>query len=391
MPTDSRASGRRTIVVVTGTRAEYGLLRSPMRALLREPTVRLRVIATGTHLLRALGNTQREIERDGFEIAARVRMQRGDDRPLDQAQGLARGVAGIARALHRLQTDVVLVLGDRIEALAGALAGVTTGCVVAHIHGGDVAEGDFDESIRHAITKLAHVHFVASRQSRARVLALGEPRARVHRVGAPGLDELRPLVRARSRTGRAAHPPTALIVQHAYGRPTAVEKHVMQTVLQCVAEAGLRRVIVCPNSDRGHSGVRAAIERHRRTSPPGEVTVVHSLPRSEFLRRLSEVDLLIGNSSSGIIEAPYLGTPSVDVGRRQRGRQPGGPSVIAAGENPRAIRRALRQARQRKPRSARGPYGDGRAGGRIARILAGLKNLEELRRKSWPAAARSEP
>lgn len=396
----SRSAGRqaRRIAVVTGTRAEYGLLISPMRAINAHPALELQVVVTGMHLLPKFGFTVRQVERDGWRIAARIPMQSGSDSRCDQAEGLGRGVAGIARFLVRARSDIVVVLGDRIEAMAGALAAVATGRVLAHIHGGDVAPGDFDDSLRHAITKLAHVHFAATRDAARRIVRLGEDPRRVYVVGAPGLDRLRELLaeenllrapagaegsRAREmnrgspigvadgRERRALRPGTALVTYHACGRPAVVEGGTMDAILRAVAASGLRRLITYPNSDRGHSGVLTAIERHRRSSRPGEVEVLKSMARDDFLRALIHADVLVGNSSAGVIEAPLAGTPSVNVGPRQAGRQPGGPTVIPAKESYPAIRAAIRAAlrcRARPPRSS--VYGDGRAGERIASALA---------------------
>jgi UDP-hydrolysing UDP-N-acetyl-D-glucosamine 2-epimerase len=360
---------RRRVAFVTGTRAEYGLLASTMQAIRAEPRLQMQLVVTGIHLLRKFGHTVKLIEQDGWSIDARVRMQDGSDSPLDQANGLSRGVAGIARFLESAKTDIVVVLGDRIEAMAGALAAVTTGRILAHVHGGDRAPGDFDDSLRHAITKLAHVHFPATREAARRITRLGESPQRVHTVGAVGLDQLREVLAASHRTrGRSGE---ALIIQHACGRPTATEKRTMQALLRAVASAGLHRLISYPNTDRGNRGVLQAIEQHQRTSPREEVRVFRSLPRDEYLRALIHADVLVGNSSSGIIEAPLAGTPTVNVGPRQTGRQVGGPSVIHAGESGQAIHKAIEAALRKRPRPGRQtPYGDGRAGGRIARILA---------------------
>ncbi len=375
---------KRRIAVVTGTRAEYGLLTSTLHAIAAHPRLELRVIVTGIHLLPRFGRTVREIARDGWPIAARVPMQRGDDDPLDQAVGLGRGVIGITRALERCGADVVLVLGDRIEALAGALAGVTTGRVVAQVHAGDVAQGDFDDSLRHAITKLAHLHLAATREAARRVVRMGEDPRHVHVVGAPGLDRLRELLTERTRRrgpSRSDAAPYALVVYHAWGRAAVVEQRTMSAVLDAARAAGLRRVILYPNTDRGHTGVLRAIARHVRTARPGEVEVARSLPRDEYLRRLLEARVLIGNSSSGIIEAPLAGVPVVDVGGRQAGRTPGGPAVLHCGETPGAIRAALRRALAlRLRRGGRNMYGDGHTGARIARRLAAAK-LPDARKR----------
>jgi GDP/UDP-N,N'-diacetylbacillosamine 2-epimerase (hydrolysing) len=374
----SRArAARRRIAVVTGTRAEYGLLRPVLRAIAAHPCLTLQLAVTGMHLLRRFGHTVDEIASDGWTIDARVRMQAAGDGPTDQADGLARGVRGLARFFTAAETDVVVVLGDRIEAMAGALAAVTTGRVLAHIHGGDIATGDIDEALRHAITKLAHLHFAATPAAAQRVRRMGEPRGRIWCVGAPGLDGVRDLLATAPRPRR----PTglAVVAQHAYGRTPEVERRVAANVLRAVADAGLRRLIIYPNTDRGHTGVLAAVRAHART--PG-AEVVRSLPRDEYLRRLATADVLIGNSSSGIIEAPFVGTPSVDVGERQAGRELGGTSVVHAAESYAAVRRALDHALRLRPRrGGRTTYGDGRAGPRIAALLARVRLTPGVRRK----------
>jgi GDP/UDP-N,N'-diacetylbacillosamine 2-epimerase (hydrolysing) len=382
MNTGRRSRRRRRIAVVTGTRAEYGLLRSTLAAIHTHPKLDLQFVVTGMHLIRKFGHTVDDIVRDGWPIADCVRMQTGSDSPTDQAAGLGRGVEGIARFLNRAHSDIVLVLGDRIEAMAGALAAVTIGRLLAHVHGGDVAPGDFDDAFRHAITKLAHVHFVATRRSLRRVRRLGETAERVHWVGAPGLDRLRQLIsEAGARPGKSE---AALVVQHPCGRAAAVEQRVMDNVLRALGASGLWPVVVYPNSDRGHRGIIQAIERHARTNG-GNLQLLRSLPYDDYLRALLDVDVLVGNSSSGIIEAPFAGTPSVNVGDRQAGRQPGGSSVIHANESFASIREALaRAARKRPRRGGRNVYGDGRAGARIAHLLAALPLSPMLTHKRLP-------
>lgn len=371
---------RRRIAVVTGTRADYGLLRSTMEAIDRHANLSLDVVAAGMHLLPKFGRTVDEIVRDGWRVAARVRMQRGDDGALDQAEGLGRGVAGIARFLEKAQTNIVVVLGDRVEAIAGALAAVTTGRFVAHVHGGDRAPGDFDEGIRFAITKLAHLHLPATRGAARRIIRAGEDPGRVHWVGAPGLDRLTQLLhgadRPNARCGRA------IVLHHPCGRSALREHRVMRTLLKAVAQEGLTRTIIYPNSDRGHTGIIEAIESHRRLAAKGSVEVVRSLDRDTYLRLLISSDLLVGNSSSGIIEAASAGTPVVNVGSRQEGRERSGRAVLDADETGESIRRTIRQALRRRPIIGRSTvYGDGCAGQRIARLLAGTPLTDRFRRK----------
>jgi UDP-hydrolysing UDP-N-acetyl-D-glucosamine 2-epimerase len=351
-----------------------------MRAISDHPRLELQLVVTGMHLLREFGHTVDDVVRDGWRVDARVRMQAGSDAACDQAEGLARGVSGVARFLHRAKSDIVVVLGDRIEAMAGALAAVTTGRILAHIHGGDVAPGDFDESLRHAITKLAHIHLAASRKAARRIKRLGEPAERVHVVGAVGLDRLRELLAEEPpRRGPSGE---ALLVYHAWGRSAEDEARTMTAILKSAQASGLRRTILYPNTDRGHRGVLRAIERHRREYGDDEVRVVRSLPRDDYLRALIRADVLAGNSSSGILEAPLAGTPTVNVGKRQAYREPGGTSVIQCGESERAVRAALRRAMSmRTRRGGRSVYGDGRAGERIAEILADTPITDAVARK----------
>lgn len=365
---------------MTGTRAEYGLLRSVLAAIDKHPALDLQVIITGMHLLRRFGNTAREVRAAGWPIIAEVRMQRATDDPLDHADGLARGVKGIATAVEAARSDAVVVLGDRVEAMAGALAATTTGRVLGHIHGGDVARGDFDEAFRHAITKLAHLHFTATQSATRRVIRMGEASERVFCVGAPGLDDLRVVLAETSSENGAVR--YALVAQHAYGRDSKTERRAAQAVLDAVAACGLRRVVICPNSDRGHQGVFRAIEQHQACSAPEDVVVHRSLERAEYLRQLIGARVLVGNSSSGLIEAPLAGTPVVNVGGRQAGRESGGRGVLQADEQEAAIRAAIQRCLEmRLRRGGASVYGDGRGGERIARILAETALDRSLRTK----------
>lgn len=404
---------------MTGSRAEYGLLRTLLRALHARADVEPQLIVTGMHLLERFGHTIDQIRAD-FQLrnadgrsrksrnpqsAIRnwqvVPMQNGRDGVLNEALGLARGVEGLARAFERLHADLVVVLGDRIEALAAALAATATRRFLAHIHGGDVAQGDVDDAVRHAITKLAHLHFVATADAARRVVRMGERPEHVFTVGAPGLDELirarkseprsrnlRVLpVRARTKTGTrsAFRVRKALIVQHPRGLRARQEEKVMTNLLRAVADEGLTGTIIHPCSDPGYSGIVRAIRKFRSArggSAKANWPLHRSLPREKYLRELIRAALLVGNSSSGIIEAPFAGTPAVNVGPRQAGRLRGGRTVIDCGETYEEIRRAIRRALRMQPRrGVRVSYGDGRAGGRIARKLATVPLTDRLRRK----------
>ena len=364
-----RGRGTRRVAIVTGTRAEYGLLRSTIEAVDAHTSLKLQIVVCGMHLLRKFGYTVRAIHDDNWPVDIKVRMQRGDDSPLDQAEGLARGIRGMGRFFESAQTDIVVVLGDRVEAMAGALGAITTGRLLAHIHGGDLAPGDLDESFRHAITKLAHVHLAATKGACERIARMGEDRSRIHWVGAPGLDRIRTILgRSRRRPSKSG---CALVVQHPCGRSAMHERRVMSSVLRAVYASNLSPTILYPNSDRGHTGIVEAIDAYRAKSRNGCVKVFRSLGHDDYLRLLARCDLLVGNSSSGMIEAAAAGTPSVNVGKRQEGRERGGPSVIDCAEQTASIRDAISRALRTRPiTNTSGPYGRGDSGHRMADILA---------------------
>ncbi|GMU21266.1 MAG: hypothetical protein AMXMBFR13_13590 [Phycisphaerae bacterium] len=340
-----------------------------------------RLIVTGTHLLPKFGRTIDHIRKAGWRVDATVRMQSGRDHPSEEPQALARGIAGIARAVDRFESEIVVVLGDRIEALAGACAAVTGRRLLAHIHGGDRATGDVDDSLRNAITRLAHVHLVASADAGRRLRRMGEEAFRIHQVGAPGLDDIRAF-RAAADQERAAREHRlkallgvigkryAVILQHPSGLGARREQKVMLAILRAVRRCGLDGVIIGPNSDPGHDGILEAV--HGWTRRYGWV-FHHSCTRADYLLLASNASVLVGNSSSGIIESASLGICAVNVGQRQEGRLPCGPGVIDCGLRVSDAETAIRQALVRRlGNDGRSLYGDGLAGPRIADVLERL-------------------
>jgi UDP-hydrolysing UDP-N-acetyl-D-glucosamine 2-epimerase len=377
---------RRNVCVVTGTRAEYGALRPVMRAINRTAGLHLQVCISGMHLLRRFGLTARTVQRDGWRETFRVRMQTSRDSPAEQALGLGRGVLGMARAFAAHRTDVVVVLGDRIEALAGALAGSLSRLPVVHIHGGELATGQQDDAIRHAISKLAHLHLVATAEAGRRLVRMGEPAWRIRRVGAPALDVLYQTPRPSAAwveglLGMAAPDGFIIVAQHPVDPDARLERRRMRQTLLAVAQTGLAALIIWPNSDPGHSGIAEAIE----SLPKGlGGRVVRSLPHEHFLQAMLAANVIVGNSSAGIIEAPAAGTPSVNIGPRQAGRLRDRASVIDCRHDGRAIAaaigRALRLKRRLRPHRLT-LYGDGTAARRIAESIRRLKIDQRLLRK----------
>jgi UDP-hydrolysing UDP-N-acetyl-D-glucosamine 2-epimerase len=371
------------VAIVTGTRAEFGLLEPVLQAITKRGRIEARLIVTGMHLLKKFGMTVNNIVDRGYRVDARIKMQTGRDDGPAEAAAVGRAITGIANALDRLECNVVLVLGDRIEAFAGAAAGAVGRRVVGHIHGGDRAPGDIDEAMRNAITRLAHVHFTASRDATDRLVRMGEPSERVHLVGAPGLDAIRSFRQAERRNGaqttqrltelvgEIADGPYAVLVQHACGRTADEEAKVMRAAVAAIESSGLPAVALWPNSDPGHDGIIR--ELYKLQHRPGW-KVFPSLVRDDYLRLVHRSAVLVGNSSSGIIESASLGVNAVNIGRRQAGRLRCGYGVIDAGESLPAIRKAIQTAVARpKPDPGRSVYGEGRAGERIAGILEKLR------------------
>ncbi|MGH8249560.1 MAG: UDP-N-acetylglucosamine 2-epimerase [Steroidobacteraceae bacterium] len=338
----------RRICVVTGTRAEYGLLSPLMTEVARDPELCLQVVATGMHLSPEFGLTYRDIEADGFAIDARIEMLLSSDTPVGIAKSIGLGVAGLAEALDRLRPGILVLLGDRFETLAAAQAAMVARIPIAHIHGGESSEGAYDESIRHAITKMAQWHFVAAAAYRKRVIQMGESPDRVFDFGAPGLDQLRLIEwldrRALEQSlGMTLNSPLFLVTYHpaTLGRTEPVET--MNELLRALDEFSDATVVFTyPNAD---SGGRAIIERLERWVGANgrRARGFMSLGQRRYLSLMREADVIVGNSSSALIEAPALKKASVNVGDRQAGRLKA-RSVVDAAEDRASIVAALQTA-----------------------------------------------
>jgi GDP/UDP-N,N'-diacetylbacillosamine 2-epimerase (hydrolysing) len=374
---------KRRIAVVTGTRAEYGLLVPVMKAIVRDRSVRLDVFVTGMHLLRRFGHTVDEVENDGWNIAARIPLQRATDDIIGQSRGMGRAIEKFSIEFSRRKIDVVVVLGDRIETFAAATAGFASQLIVAHIHGGDASIGVQDDVYRYAITKLAHLHFAATGNAKNRLIRQGEEPFRIYQTGSPGLDDLDEILCSDAAilseyAGFDVCNDFMVIVQHSAGGTVAQEHRQMADTLTACKHTGLKMLMLYPNSDAGFSGI---IEAGRQFCRKVECAFVPNVPRSVYLGLLRRCRVLVGNSSSGIIEASFLGVPCVNIGPRQMGRDrsnnvtdvPYGVTNVADG-----IRRALRRRGRIRPSRY---YGDGRAGPKIAAVLHTVKLDRKLRQK----------
>jgi len=339
---------RRRVAVVTGTRAEYGLLAPLIARLRRDPAFDCRVIVTGAHLDRRHGLTVRELEADRVPIAARVPLrQRGDDGAA-VADALAAAVKGLSRAYARLKPELVVVLGDRFEAFAAGAAALPNGIPVAHLHGGEATEGVWDDALRHALTKLSHLHFAAAPGYARRLARLGEEPRRIFMTGSPALDRLRELPRLPRRElerslGLDLRAPVLVAAYHP--ETLAADRGLSQCRAMLAALGRTRGTIVltAPNADAGGRAVRAELEAFVRRSG-GRAKLFDSLGQKRFYSLLAVADAMVGNSSSGILEAPYFGLPVVNLGARQDGRERLGPTIEVPRPTAASVGAALRRA-----------------------------------------------
>lgn len=371
----------RTICVVTGTRAEYGLLRPVMQAIRSAPDLKLQTVATGAHLLPGQGRTVETMIADGFPPDVEVDLVVGGDtrRALGKSVGL--GVVSMVDALDRLAPDVVLVLGDRYEILSASTAALALQIPLAHMEGGHVTEGAVDDSIRHAVTKMAAIHFTAAERYGARLVQMGEQPSTVHVVGSTGIDNILGLPRMTRAAlaediGIPLEAPLFVVTHHPVTAGAASTLDEVGALCAAIEAAGPGSVVVTgANADPEGEAVNARFQAFVAERPDVR-RFVQSLGAERYLSLLGEADLAIGNSSSGVIEAPSLGVPTVNIGDRQKGRLRA-PSVIDCAPDQRAIEGAIRQALSPDFKAIaagkENPMGDGRA---AARIVGALKIMD---------------
>jgi len=378
----------RKIAVVTGTRAEYGILYPVLKAIQARRDLGLSLVVTGMHLSHEFGYTVQEIERDGFKIDARVDMLLSRDTLEAMAESVGRGIIGIAQTWEQLKPHIILVLGDRVEPLAAAIAGAYMNIAVAHIHGGDKSiGGHVDDYVRHALTKLAHIHFPATQKSAERIIKMGEEAWRVHMVGSPALDvilneTLIPAETLAKKLGVDLSQPLILLVQHPVTTQVDEAAKQMRETLEAIVEIGNPTVVLYPNSDAGGRRMIGVIKEYEKHA---FIKAFPSLPRQEYLSLMKAASVMVGNSSSGIIEAPSYGLPAVNIGTRQEGRERG-KNVTDVGHNKQEITKGIEKALTDKKfleevKKGESPYGDGKASQRITEILSQVEITPELLQK----------
>jgi len=378
---------KRKVCVVTGTRADYGLLFPVMKILQNDPEFDLRIIATGMHLSPEFGLTYKEIERDGFSIEYKVEMLLSSDTPTGIVKSIGLGSIGLADVFEGIKPDLVILLGDRFEILAAAQACLVARIPVAHIAGGDTTEGAFDEAIRHSVTKMSHLHFVTNKVAERRVVQLGEDPDRVFNVGSPGIDYIKRMTFLdRKEIGTEIdfvfretnllvtfHPETLSEV------PSSKQFHeLLQALDRLGNDVGI--IFTKPNADPEGRALTKLIDDFALMR--ANIKAYTSLGQFRYLSVMNAVDAVVGNSSSGLSEAPSFRKPTVNIGDRQKGR-PRADSVIDCPAKADEIFGAIQRAFELDCSNVDNPYGDGMASERIVSVLKRISDYKSLVKKEF--------
>lgn len=378
------------IAVFTGTRAEYGLLYWLLKDIQAHPSLELQLLVSAMHLSPEFGMTYKQIESDGFKITEKVEMLLSSDSAVGTVKSMGLGVIGFADALDRMKPDLLIILGDRFEALAAAQAAMILRVPIAHIHGGEVTEGAYDDAIRHAITKLSLLHFTSTDNHRNRVIQLGEHPNRVFNVGAVGLDhlqrtELMSVNKLSASLDFKLDKPYFLVTYHPVTAASEPAKESFSNLLQALDQFPNHQVILTyPNADDGGREIIPLLEEYAAKKPE-RVLAIPSLGQKRYLSAVKHAQAVVGNSSSGIIEVPSFKVPTINIGERQRGRM-SAKSVISCPPTTQAISKALSSGLKNDFSKVINPYGKGQASEAILKEvlnadLSAIKSFYDLQKE----------
>ena len=383
---------KRRIAVITSSRADYSHLYWPLRDLSQDQNVDLKIVALGSHLSPEFGNTIEEIEKDGFQISSRVECLLSSDSDIGMAKTIGIATLSLADLFGQMRPHLLLLIADRYELLAPASVALALRIPIAHIEGGELSEGAIDDAVRNALTKMSHIHFTATHAARERVIAMGEEPWRVHRSGAPSLDHLRrrkllDREQVEERLGLNLRKPTILAAYHpmTIARDTLEEVEALFTALEALPD----QLLFCyPNAD---AGSRALVDRTKRfIDRRGHGKVFINLDVVTYLSLLRQADVLLGNSSSGIMETASFSLPTVNVGLRQQGRERA-RNVLDADAHPNSILEAVMTARTPKFRASlvgmANPYGEGFASETIVHVVSTIPLSQDLLMKRNSSAS----
>lgn len=381
---DLKQAKQRHILYVTGTRADYGLMKNTLSAIKNNPNLKLSVMVTGMHLMPEFGETVNEIKKDGFDIHEIDAVYKEDDKE-SMSVFLGEFIQRATKKISEIKPDIILVLGDRAEMLGAAIIGAYLSIPVAHLHGGEVTS-TVDEIVRHTITKLAHIHIPATKNSAERIKNMGEEGWRIHVVGAPGLDEINTQLFKKKYLEKKFKldliKPLLIVIQHPVTLEVSESGAHMTETMEAVKSLNFQTVVIYPNTDAGGRAMIRIIEKYRGVPT---IKIFKNIIHKEFLSLMKYASVVIGNSSSGIIEAPSFKLPVVNIGKRQRGRQRA-DNIIDTDYNKEKITRAIKKALYdkkfiNKVKVCKNPYGDGKTGQRVAKILSEIKIDKELLQK----------
>ncbi len=380
----------RKIAVITTSRAEYGLLYWLMKGINEDPELQLQLIVTGTHLSAEFGSTIDQIRDDGFQVDRSFDLRMYDDSPGGISHSLAIAIDGFATAFATLNPDIIVLLGDRFEILGAAINALIANIPIAHIHGGELTMGAIDDSIRHSITKMSALHFAAADEYRQRIIQLGENPQRVFNVGGMGMDNIRSIKlltkkELESELNFKFKKRNYLITFHPETlEPKDSEEHFQELLSVLEDEEDSMNIFTFPNADTGYQALLVKLEDYVSKHQENSV-LFKSLGQLRYLSLMKQVDALVGNSSSGIIEAPSFKVPTINIGNRQEGRIRA-KSIIDAKPNQDSIRKAFLKLKSsafiESVKLVKNPYGSGGAAGKVIKQLK-FCNLEELRYKKF--------
>lgn len=375
MASKGASKNKRKIAIIAGSRGEYGYFRPVIREIIKRKNLDYAIVASNMHVLDSFGSSISEIEKDGFKIHASVFNTFDGYNHLTMTKSLAVFMIQLPEILKQMQADMILLAGDRGEQLIGAIAGAYMYIPTAHIQAGEVS-GNIDGVTRHAISKFAHIHFASNKDAYDRVIKMGEEEFRVHNVGAPMLDELvsglkTPAEKVYKKFKLDKQRPVMLFVYHSVTEEIADLSRHMDEILKAVKTFPHQIVVILNNSDAGSRLIREKITSHKTSS----MNIYPNLPREDYVGLMNIADVIVGNSSSGIIEAPTFKLPAVNIGNRQKGRLQS-TNVIDVGYDATSIKKAIIRAISKefknKVSKCKNPYGDGRSAKRIVDILESL-------------------
>lgn len=374
------------ILVTTGTRAEYGFLRPILKQIQNSNSLKLILVVTGTHLSKKHGFTINEIKKDGFSINATVKMLPFGNDNFSMAIELGKGILSFTKIFKKFKPDINLILGDRDEMLASALSAYHMNIPNAHIHGGDVS-GGLDEYTRHAITKISNIHFAATKQSKNRIIKMGENRKFVFFTGSPSIDELvKNKISSKNELLKKYHIDfkgnEIVLLYHSVTTEIKFSKKQMEKIIDAIISLNVEIISIFPNSDPGYNDIIKILNQYRKKY--SHFKLYPNLPREDFLGMLKNSGVLVGNSSSGFIESSYLNIPVVNIGTRQNNREGGSNITNVSGNSVLEIKKAVIKSLKKynlKKTSKQSIYGNGTSSQKIIKILESIKINDELLKK----------